>query len=130
MAIRILAVDDEPDVLRLIALKLQKAGFEVLTARDGEDGLGAASAYAPDVVLMDMMMPRMDGLTAAQRIKAEVRPAPIVIMLTAKGEEVDVVSGLACADDYIIKPFAPSQLVARITVALMRAGKESGVAAE
>lgn len=86
MAIRVLAVDDEPDVLRLIALKLQKAGFEVLTARDGEDGLSAASAYAPDVVLMDMMMPRMDGLTAAERIKAELRPAPIVIMLTAKGE--------------------------------------------
>jgi len=130
MAIRILAVDDEPDVLRLIALKLQKAGFEVLTARDGEDGLGAASAYAPDVVLMDMMMPRMDGLTAAERIKAEVRPAPIVIMLTARGEEADMVRGLACADDYIIKPFGPSQLVARITVALMRAGTGSGVAAE
>ena len=124
MPIRVLAVDDEPDVLRLVEIKLQKAGFEVLTARDGEEALRRALVEHPDVVLMDGMMPRMDGYTAVARIKAEVQPTPIVLMLTAKGQEADVVRGLAGgADDYIVKPFAPRELIARINVALSKAGK-------
>ena len=125
MPIRILAVDDEPDVLRLVEIKLKKAGFEVLTARDGQEGLETAIAERPDVVLLDVMMPRMDGYTAAGRIKAELAPPPIVIMLTAKGQEGDVIQGLSGgADDYIIKPFAPRELIARINVALIKAGKQ------
>jgi DNA-binding response OmpR family regulator len=131
MAIRVLAVDDEPDVLRLVEIKLKKAGFDVTTARDGQEGLERATEDHPDVVLLDVMMPRMDGYTACGRIKAEVQPAPIVIMLTAKGQDTDVVTGLAGgADDYIIKPFAPRELIARINVSLIKAGKQPVAAAE
>src|SRR5262245_44462958 len=131
MSIRILAVDDEPDVLRLIQIKLQKAGFEVFTARDGEEGLQVALAEQPDVILMDVMMPRMDGYTAVGKIKGQITPAPLILMLTAKGQEADVVQGLAAgAEDYIIKPFAPRELIARINVALIKAGKSAAVATE
>jgi DNA-binding response OmpR family regulator len=124
MAIRILAVDDEPDVLRLVEIKLRKAGFDVSTAHDGQEGLERALADKPDVVLLDVMMPRMDGYTACARIKAEVDPKPIVLMLTAQGQQSDVVTGLTGgADDYVIKPFAPRELIARINVALIKAGK-------
>jgi two-component system alkaline phosphatase synthesis response regulator PhoP len=129
--IRILAVDDEPDVLRLVEIKLKKAGFEVLTARDGEEGLNKAISERPDVVLMDVMMPRMDGFTAASKIKEQMQPAPLILMLTAKGQENDVVRGLSGgADDYIIKPFAPRELIARINVALIKAGKPAVVLQE
>jgi two-component system alkaline phosphatase synthesis response regulator PhoP len=131
MPIRILAVDDEPDVLRLVEIKLKKVGFEVLTARDGEEGLNKAVAERPDVVLMDVMMPKMDGFTAAGKIKAQMDPAPLVLMLTAKGQEADVVQGLSSgADDYLIKPFSPRELIARINVALIKAGKPALVSQE
>ena len=130
MTTRVLAVDDEPSVLRLVEIKLKKAGFEVLTARDGEEGLQTAVSERPDVVLLDVMMPKMDGFTAAGKIKEQMQPAPIILMLTAKGQESDVVRGLSGgADDYIIKPFAPRELIARINVALIKAGKQP-VAAE
>jgi two-component system alkaline phosphatase synthesis response regulator PhoP len=103
---------------------LKKAGFEVLTARDGEEGLNKAVAENPDVVLMDVMMPRMDGYTAAGLIKERMQPAPLILMLTAKGQEADVVRGLSGgADDYVVKPFAPRELIARINVALIKIGK-------
>ena len=124
MSVRVLAVDDEPDVLRLVEVKLKKAGFEVLTARDGEEGLNKAVTENPDVVLMDVMMPRMDGYTAAGLIKERMQPAPLILMLTAKGQEADVVRGLSGgADDYVVKPFAPRELIARINVALIKNGK-------
>jgi two-component system alkaline phosphatase synthesis response regulator PhoP len=131
VSIRVLAVDDEPDVLRLVEVKLKKAGFEVLTARDGEEGLNRAKAEHPDVVLMDVMMPKMDGFTSAGLIKSEVDPAPVILMLTAKGQEGDVVRGLSGgADDYVIKPFAPRELIARINVALIKVGKSPVMATE
>ena len=124
MSIRVLAVDDEPDVLRLVEIKLRKAGFDVVTARDGQEGLERALAEHPDVVLMDVMMPRMDGFTAVGKIREQMQPAPLILMLTAKGQESDVIQGLAGgADDYVIKPFAPRELIARINVALIKAGK-------
>jgi two-component system response regulator VicR len=131
VSVKILAVDDEDDVRRLIQIKLKKEGFEVLTATNGLEGLETARAEHPDVVLLDVMMPKMDGYTAAAKIKAEVSPAPIVIMLTAKGAEADVVEGLTGgADDYIVKPFAPRELIARINVALIKAGKQARITAE
>jgi DNA-binding response OmpR family regulator len=131
MTIKVLAVDDEDDVRRLIQIKLKKAGFEVVTAADGEEGVAVAAAEHPDVVLMDVMMPKMDGYTAAAKIKEQIKPAPIVIMLTAKGQEDDVVQGLTSgADDYIVKPFAPRELIARVNVALIKAGKESSISSE
>src|SRR3954447_21025329 len=110
MAVKILAADDEDDVRRLVQIKLQKAGFDIVTATNGLEAVELAHIHRPDVVLLDVMMPKMDGFTAAARIKSELDPAPIVIMLTAKGEEADVVTGLAGgADDYIVKPFAPRE---------------------
>jgi two-component system alkaline phosphatase synthesis response regulator PhoP len=127
----VLAVDDEPSVLRLVEIKLKKAGFEVLTARNGEEGLQTAVSEQPDVVLMDVMMPKMDGYTAVAKIKEQMNPAPIILMLTAKGQESDVIKGLSGgADDYIIKPFAPRELIARINVALIKAGKPAVVTEE
>lgn len=131
MPIRVLAVDDESDVLRLIQVKLQKAGFDVLTAHDGEEGVQVAMAERPDVILMDVMMPRMDGYTAVAQIKQQMQPAPLILMLTAKGQEQDVVRGLTGgAEDYIIKPFAPRELIARINVALIKAGKPTAAITE
>ena len=124
MPIKVLLVDDDPNILLLVQVKLIKSGFEVLTARDGEEGLQKASRDKPDLVLLDGMLPKLDGFTAARRIKAEISPAPIVIMLTAKGQQADVMRGIReGADDYIVKPFAPRDLVARINAALMKAGK-------
>ena len=129
MSVKILAVDDEDDVRRLIQIKLKKEGFEVLTAVNGLEGFEKARDEHPDVVLLDVMMPKMDGYTAAAKIKAEVSPAPIVIMLTARGAEADVVEGLmGGADDYIVKPFAPRELIARVNVALIKAGKQARIA--
>jgi two-component system alkaline phosphatase synthesis response regulator PhoP len=125
MPIKVLAVDDEDDVRRLIETKLKKAGFDVVTAVNGEEGVQKCKAEKPDVVIMDWMMPKMDGPTAVGKIKAEVHPAPIVLMLTAKGTESDVIEGLVGgADDYIVKPFAPRELIARVNVALVKAGKQ------
>jgi two-component system alkaline phosphatase synthesis response regulator PhoP len=125
MYIKVLAVDDEDDVRRLIQVKLKKAGFEVITAVNGEEGVALAKSEQPDVVIMDWMMPKMDGPTATALIKTECDPAPIVLMLTAKGAENDVIQGLVGgADDYIVKPFAPRELIARVNVALVKAGKQ------
>jgi two-component system, OmpR family, alkaline phosphatase synthesis response regulator PhoP len=125
MSIKVLAVDDEDDVRHLIQVKLKKAGFEVVTAANGEEGVAKCRSEKPDVVIMDWMMPKMDGPTATARIKAECDPAPIILMLTAKGSESDVIRGLlGGADDYIVKPFAPRELIARVNVALVKAGKQ------
>ena len=130
MPLKVLAVDDEPNVLRLVEIKLSKAGFKVLTARDGEEGLSKALSEKPDIVLLDVMMPKMDGYSVLAEIKAQLDPAPIVLMLTAKGQETDVVRGLTTgADDYIVKPFAPRELVARVNVALIKAGKSPSIEA-
>jgi DNA-binding response OmpR family regulator len=125
MGFRVLAVDDEPDVLGLVQTKLQKAGFEVSTATNGQEAVDRAIAEKPDIIIMDVMMPKLDGLSACTRIKRELGEAsPIIILLTARGQEADVVEGLGCgADDYMVKPFAPRELVARVNVALMKAGK-------
>src|SRR4029450_2825682 len=94
MSIKVLAVDDEDDVRRLIQIKLKKAGFEVITAVNGEEGVEKCKAEKPDVVIIDWMMHKMDGPTATAKIKTECQPAPIVLMLTAKGTEADVIQGL------------------------------------
>lgn len=127
MTIRALVVDDEPDILRLIEIKLKKSGFEVLTAHDGQEGLEKALAEKPDIMLVDVMMPRMDGYSVVTAVKEQLgTQAPIVLLLTAKGQEADVVQGLSSgADDYIIKPFSPRELLARINVALIKGGKHA-----
>jgi DNA-binding response OmpR family regulator len=118
----IVIVEDEEHILEVISYNLKREGFAVRTARDGEDGLSLIRSEFPDLVVLDIMLPGIDGLDVCQRIKADpsLRAVP-VIMVTAKSEESDVVLGLGVgADDYIVKPFSPRELVARVKAALRR----------
>jgi len=119
---RILVVDDEKDLLELIGYNLQRNGYGVLTATDGAQALELAQHHVPDLILLDLMLPGMDGTEVARQLKAEPRTAPIpIIMLTAKSEEVDVVVGLTLgADDYVTKPFSMKILLARVQSVLRR----------
>ncbi|MEW6092849.1 MAG: response regulator transcription factor [Chloroflexota bacterium] len=120
MPVRILVVDDEPRYLRLLEANLLTEGYEVFTASDGEAALELFSAGPVDLILLDVMMPRMDGFTVCQRIR-QYSNVPIIIM-TAKGEEQDRVRGLDVgADDYVVKPFSVTELLARVRAVLRRA---------
>jgi len=119
MSKRILIVDDEPRYLRLLEANLRTEGYEVVTAQDGLQALEVFSSNPIDLVLLDVMMPRMDGFATCQRIR-EFSNVPIVI-LTAKGDEQDRVRGLDLgADDYLIKPFSATELLARVRAVLRR----------
>ncbi|MEM6458372.1 MAG: response regulator [Planctomycetota bacterium] len=119
----ILLVEDERDLLELLKYNLDREGYAVVTAETGEDGLKLVRKSPPDLILLDLMLPAMDGLEVCRSLKASHATADIpVIMLTAKGEETDVVRGLELgADDYITKPFSPRILLARIQAVLRRA---------
>jgi|SRR5664280_1414329 DNA-binding response OmpR family regulator len=120
MPTKILVVDDEPRYLRLLEANLLTEGYEVSTAVDGEDALESFSANPVDLILLDVMLPRIDGFAVCQRIR-QFSTVPI-IMLTAKGEEHDRVLGLdAGADDYLVKPFSVMELLARVRAVLRRA---------
>ncbi|HZT97594.1 MAG TPA: response regulator transcription factor [Chloroflexota bacterium] len=115
----ILAIDDDVRMLRLIRLNLERVGYTVRTEQAPEEGLVSAEMESPDLVLLDVMMPGMDGFTLLSRLR-EFSNVP-VIMLTAKGEEADKVRGLDLgADDYLTKPFGPRELLARVRAALRR----------
>jgi DNA-binding response OmpR family regulator len=119
----ILLVDDEPRYLRLLEVNLIPDGYAVRTAADGQRAVEAVAAEQPDLILLDVMMPVMDGFTSCERIR-EFSSVPI-IMLTAKGEERDRVRGLdAGADDYIVKPFSAQELLARVRAVLRRAERQ------
>lgn len=129
---RILVVDDEPSILKLVSAYLQPEGYEVHTAADGNSGLKAARAFKPDIVILDVMLPGMDGIELLTRLRRESNA--YVIMLTARTEETDKIVGLSVgADDYVTKPFSPRELVARVKAALRRlqagpaAGDEGGI---
>ena len=118
----ILVVDDEAALLTLVRYNLEKDGFEVDEAVDGEEAMMMIHERRPDLVLLDWMMPRLSGIEVCRRIRrtAETQNLPI-IMLTARGEENDRVRGLDCgADDYVVKPFSPGELVARVRAVLRR----------
>lgn len=120
MANRILVVDDEPRFVRLVEANLQTEGFEVLKAANGQEALDLTVAEKPDLILLDVMMPEMDGFQALERIRG-FSTVPI-IMLTAKGDEEHKVSGLNLgADDYVVKPFSANELIARVQAVLRRA---------
>jgi two-component system, OmpR family, alkaline phosphatase synthesis response regulator PhoP len=124
---RILVVDDEEDLLELVGYALTKDGYRVLRAASGEEALATAKKELPDLIVLDLLLPTVDGLEVCQRLKLEprTRQTPI-IMLTAKSEESDVVLGLELgADDYVTKPFSPRVLVARIKSVLRRKGREA-----
>lgn len=122
MANTILLVEDDEDIRQLLTFTFEAAGFDVITRSDGQEGLDAAIAEIPDVVILDIMLPSMSGLDICKMLKrnAETESIP-VIMLTARGEEVDRVVGLELgADDYVVKPFSPRELVLRVRAVLKR----------
>ena len=120
----ILVVDDEKNIVDLVSAYLKKDGFHVISAPDGQQALKLAITEQPDLIVLDIMLPGMDGLEVLTRIRKEYDP--YVIMLTAKTEEIDRVVGLSIgADDYVTKPFSPRELVARVRAALRRLHKSS-----
>ena len=125
---RVLVVDDERDILELVKYNLDKEGYQVTVVATGEDALAAARTRLPDIVILDLMLPGVDGLEVCRRLKADptTRAIPIV-MLTAKGDEADVVTGLELgASDYVTKPFSPRVLTARIRAVLRRGDASEG----
>lgn len=126
---KILVVDDEPSITNLISAYLKPEGYEVFSASDGNAGLKAARAFGPDLVILDVMLPGMDGIELLSRLRRE--SDVYVIMLTAKTEETDKIVGLSVgADDYVTKPFSPRELVARIKAALRRIEAGAGAGGE
>ena len=121
----ILAVDDEPNILELLEFNLAASGFNAITASDGEQALAVAGAQHPNLVLLDLMLPDIDGSEVCRRLKSSPATASIpIIMLSAKGEDVDKVIALEMgADDYVTKPFSVPELMARIKALLRRTSK-------
>ena len=130
MAARVLVVEDEPDIRDLVVLHLEREGFQVRASRDGADALKQARAAPPDLIVLDLMLPELDGLEVCRRLRRDPATVSIpVIMLTAKGDEADRVVGLELgADDYVTKPFSPKELVARVKAVLRRARPPEGPA--
>jgi two-component system phosphate regulon response regulator PhoB len=126
MKAKILAADDEPDALELIEVNLKGAGYEVITAADGQEALQMARNLMPDLILLDIMLPEMDGLEVCKALRRDAATARLpIIMLTARTAEIDRVLGLELgADDYITKPFSPRELVLRVKNLLKRAAAE------
>jgi len=124
---QILVVDDEEDLLELVQYNLSKEGYRVTCVATGEDAIKAARTRTPDLVVLDLLLPSVDGLEVCKLLKGDPKTKHIpVVMLTAKGEESDVVTGLELgADDYITKPFSPRVLVARVKAALRRRTKST-----
>jgi len=122
----VLVVDDEEDILELIRFNLAREGYQVFCAVSGEDALKLAQEKPIDLIVLDLMLPGIDGLEVARCLKTDLTTKKIfIVMLTAKGEEADIVTGLELgADDYITKPFSPRVLVARVKAVLRREGKE------
>ena len=122
MARTILVIDDEPELVKLLDYNLSKAGYLVLSARDGESGLAAARKHAPDAIILDVMMPGLDGWEVCKRLRQDPSTSALpVLMLTAKADEGDRVLGLELgADDYVSKPFGVRELLARVKALLRR----------
>jgi len=125
---KVLVIDDEPSIINLVSAYLKPEGYEVYTASDGPSGLKAARAFKPDMILLDIMLPGLDGIELLTRLRRESEV--YVILLTARTEETDKIVGLSVgADDYVTKPFSPRELVARIKSAFRRmqvTGKNGG----
>jgi DNA-binding response OmpR family regulator len=117
----VLVVDDEPTIGEVVCRYLQRAGYETHVALDGIEAVEAAAARDPDLIVLDLMLPGLDGLEAMRRIRANGGRRTAIIVLTARGEESDRIIGLRLgADDYIVKPFSPAELVARVDAVLRR----------
>lgn len=119
---KILVVDDEQDLVKLVRYHLEKDGYKVISAYNGEDALFLTRREKPDLIVLDLMLPGIDGLEVCKKLKADPELAnTAIVMLTAKGEEVDITVGLKLgADDYMTKPFSPKELLARVHAVLRR----------
>lgn len=129
---KILIVDDEANIRQLVKYNLEKESYQVLEAEDGLQGIRLAKTEKPDLMLLDLMLPQMDGLEVCRSLKGNPATAALpIIMLTAKSEEIDKVIGLELgADDYMTKPFSPRELVARVKAVLRRSQKEASLPGE
>jgi DNA-binding response OmpR family regulator len=118
----VLAADDDQDILDLVAFRLERSGYTVLQARDGEEALALAIKEVPDLAVLDVMMPKLDGFEVTRRLRAEAATSRMpIILLTARAQDADVQRGFeAGADDYIRKPFSPEELRARVQAILGR----------
>ena len=118
----VLAADDDEDILALVTFRLERSGYTVLQARDGAEALELARAEKPDLAVLDVMMPKLDGLELTRRLRAEEATSRMpIILLTARAQDTDVQQGFdAGADDYIRKPFSPQELRARVQAMLGR----------
>ncbi|RAK21269.1 two-component system alkaline phosphatase synthesis response regulator PhoP [Anoxybacillus vitaminiphilus] len=120
MSKKVLVVDDEQSIVTLLQYNLQQAGFEVITANDGEEGMNKAVIEQPDLMILDLMLPKLDGIEVCKQLRQQKVMTPI-LMLTAKDDEFDKVLGLELgADDYMTKPFSPREVVARVKAILRR----------
>ena len=121
----ILVIDDEKDLIELLSYNLGKEGYDVIVAHDGQSGLDVVKKHRPDLVVLDIMMPGLDGLQVCQRLRADPRTGRIpIIMLTAKATETDRIVGLELgADDYVTKPFSPREVIARLKAVLRRSSQ-------
>ncbi|HZG60793.1 MAG TPA: response regulator transcription factor [Anoxybacillus sp.] len=120
MSKKVLVVDDEQSIVTLLQYNLQQAGFEVITANDGEEGMNKAVSEQPDLMILDLMLPKLDGIEVCKQLRQQKVMTPI-LMLTAKDDEFDKVLGLELgADDYMTKPFSPREVVARVKAILRR----------
>ena len=115
MASKVLIVDDEPNIVLSLEFLMQQQGYETRVARDGEEALAEVEGFRPDLVLLDVMLPRRDGFQVCQRLRADGWSDLKILMLTAKGRDVEIEKGLALgADGYVTKPFSTAELVARV----------------
>jgi DNA-binding response OmpR family regulator len=123
---KILVVESDANILHLLAVKLRKAGYNVIMATNGTEAARLAQVEQPDAVISEVILPGMEGLALARRLKAQPQAAPVVIMLSVLGSDRDIAAGFAAgADDYMTKPFSPLVLVERVRVNLIRTGRIS-----
>jgi DNA-binding response OmpR family regulator len=123
---KVLVVDDEPTIVEIVARYMERAGYETYEAADGPEALRLAELHRPDLVVLDLMLPGIDGIEVMRQLHARPGPHVAVILLTARGEESDRLVGLRDgADDYVVKPFSPAELVARVDAVLRRVAPPS-----
>ena len=122
MASKVLIVDDEPNIVLSLEFLMKQQGYETRVARDGDEALAEVAGFRPDLVLLDVMLPKRDGFEVCQRLRADGWSELKILMLTAKGRDVEIEKGLALgADGYVTKPFSTAELVARVADMLERA---------
>jgi two-component system, OmpR family, alkaline phosphatase synthesis response regulator PhoP len=128
MKTKVLVVDDEQSIVTLLQYNLEQSGYEVITAMDGEAGKRMAEQEAPDIIVLDLMLPKMDGMEVCKQLRQEKIMTPI-LMLTAKDDELDKILGLELgADDYMVKPFSPREVIARVKAILRRTQQQKEAA--